>query len=74
MTTTYTVPSKSNPGEGYKVEQFDDGAFYCPCLGFKWRSKCRHVTAIVEGKVAPDPGECAEPAEGDTSFNVEELE
>jgi hypothetical protein len=73
---TYTFPSKSHPEDApHTAQMFDDLEVICSCPGYKWRSKCRHITEIKAGEAQPDPGECAEPeGDADASFNIETLE
>ena len=77
MTTKYIVPSSS--GGTYEIEKFDDEGYFCPCKGWTYRSKCRHVDAVKAGLVKPEPGPAPEPSEtiegdGDASFDVKEFE
>lgn len=37
------VPSRSHPGEHYRVEMREDGTLKCSCRGFGFRGRCRHV-------------------------------
>lgn len=72
---TYKFTSKSNPdAPPYTATQFDDGEVICSCKGYKYNNRCWHVKAIADGTAAPQPGECAETEDGDTSFNAEELD
>jgi hypothetical protein len=44
----YYVPSRSRPGEVYRVDVTADGRLLCNCAGFEHRGRCWHVSYLKE--------------------------
>lgn len=44
----YKVPSRSHPGEYYRVNIDPLGNYFCNCPGFMYRNECWHIDAIKE--------------------------
>src|SRR6266511_4437465 len=78
---TATVTIRANGPGAYLVQSSDGETWYqvrlaperCQCKGFQYRSKCRHVTAVVEW-YAEHPLDLEEPADDEPEDEDEDVE
>ena len=42
------IPSKSDPGESYTIYVTYEGHLGCPCIGYSWYDRCRHIEKAAE--------------------------
>ena len=54
-TATIAV-SRSEPGRAWVLSRTAAGRLVCPCPGFTWRGRCRHIEAAERAATAHQEG------------------